>query len=494
MTHLTTPSEATPAEAAAPADVAPAAASAPTTAHAPQRTTRGSLQAKPLTLDELRRLTEAGEIDTVVVAVTDAQGRLQGKRLGAQFFLDDVAGHGSEACNYLLAVDVDMNTVDGYEMSSWETGYGDMVMQPDLATLRLIPWQPGTAMVNCDLLWTTGAEVTASPRQILKKQLDRLAEAGMSAHVGTELEFITFDTSYEDAFASKYQGMTPANQYNVDYSLLGTARIEPLLRDIRNSMAGAGLYVEGAKGECNFGQHEITFRYQQALKACDDHAVYKNGAKEIAAQHGKSITFMAKYDQKEGSSCHIHLSFRSADGDMVMAGDGEHGFSPLMEHFIAGQLACIEDFTYFFAPNINSYKRFVEGSFAPTAVAWGFDNRTCAFRVVGSGPSLRVECRVGGADLNPYLAAAALIAAGLHGIENELELPPITEGNAYTTDAKRLPTTLTGARDLLENSEIAKAAFGDDVVRHYVHAADVELDAYNATVTDWERIRGFERL
>ncbi|WP_413332505.1 glutamine synthetase family protein [Brevibacterium sp. GP-SGM9] len=466
----------------------------PTSPTSPQRSPNGSKQAEPLTVDELRRLADEGAIDTVVVAITDHMGRLQGKRLGAQFFLEDVMDHGSECCNYLLAVDVDMNTVDGYEVSSWETGYGDMVMKPDLATLRLVPWQPGTAMVNCDLLTTSGAEVAPSPRQILKRQLDRLGEHGLSAHAGTELEFITFDSSYEQGFASRYTEVAPSNQYNVDYSLLGTARVEPLLRDIRNSMAGAGLFVEGAKGECNFGQHEITFRYQPALKACDDHAVYKNGAKEIAAQHGKSITFMAKYDQKEGSSCHIHLSFRSADGDMVMAGDRDHGFSTLMEHFIAGQLACIEDFTYFFAPNINSYKRFVEGSFAPTAVAWGFDNRTCAFRVVGSGPSLRVECRVGGADLNPYLATAALVAAGLHGIENELELPAITEGNAYTAGATRLPTTLQGARDRLENSQIARDVLGADVVRHYVHAADIELADYNATVTDWERIRGFERL
>ncbi len=469
-------------------------ASVPTTPTSPQRTTKGSVQAPPLSVEELRDLVAAGTIDTVVVAVTDSLGRLQGKRLGAQFFLEESIGHGSECCNYLLAVDVEMNTVAGYEMSSWETGYGDMVMKPDLATLRLIPWQPGTAMVNCDILWTTGAEVSASPRQILKRQLDRLGEHGLSAFAGTELEFITFDTTYEEGFASGYTRMTPSNQYNVDYSLLGTARVEPLLRDIRNSMAGAGLYVEGAKGECNFGQHEITFKYQPALKACDDHAVYKNGAKEIAAQHGKSITFMAKYDQKEGSSCHIHLSFRSADGQMVMAGDGEHGFSRLMEYFIAGQLACIEDFTYFFAPNINSYKRFVEGSFAPTAVAWGFDNRSCAFRVVGSGESLRVECRVGGADLNPYLATAALVAAGLHGIENELEMPEITSGNAYASDAARLPTTLQGARDRLASSQVANSALGEDVVRHHVHAADVELEAYNATVTDWERIRGFERL
>ena len=459
-----------------------------------QRVATGSNPASFLAVEELSDLVDTGEIDTVVVAATDIQGRLQGKRMGARFFIEDALDHGTEGCNYLLAVDVDMNTVDGYEMSSWETGYGDLVFKPDLATIRRIPWQPGTVLVTADITWTDGAPVVASPRQILARQVERLRAMGLEAFAGTELEFITFDTSYEDAQRSDYRDVVPSNLYNVDYSLLGTARVEPLLRDIRNSMSGAGMYVEGAKGECNPGQHEITFRYADAIRTCDNHSVYKNGAKEIAAQHGKSITFMAKYNQLAGSSCHVHLSLRDTDGEFVLAGDRAHGFSPLMEHFIAGQLAAMKEFTYFFAPNINSYKRFVEGSFAPTAVAWGFDNRTCAFRVVGHGPSLRVEARVGGADLNPYLATAALIAAGIHGVENELELSPITEGNAYTGDAERLPTTLRGARDLLADSQLAKDAFGDDVVRHYVNAADVELQSYEATVTDWELRRGFERL
>ncbi len=467
---------------------------APTGFGDPQRVTTGSNPAPALTREDLIGLVDEGTIDTVVVAFTDVQGRLQGKRLGARFFVDDAIDHGSEGCNYLLAVDVDMNTVDGYEMSSWSTGYGDLVMKPDLSTLRLIPWQPGTALVTCDIEWTNGEPVVASPRQILAAQVKRLEERDLKAFAGTELEFVTFDTSYEESLNRGYRDLTPSNQYNVDYSLLGTARIEPLLRDIRNSMAGAGMYVESAKGECNLGQHEITFKYDEAIRSCDNHAVYKNGAKEIASQHGKAITFMAKFNELEGSSCHVHLSFRGLDGELAMAGDDEHGFSPLMGQFIAGQLACIEDFTYFHAPNINSYKRFVEGSFAPTAVAWGFDNRSCAFRVVGSGPSLRVECRVGGADLNPYLAVASLIAAGIHGIDNELELPAVTDGNAYASDARRLPTNLRDARDRLANSEIAREAFGEDVIKHYVNAANVEISQFEAAVTDWERFRGFERL
>lgn len=468
--------------------------SAPTRNGDPQRVTTGSNPAPPLTREELGRLVDEGTVDTVVVAFTDVQGRLQGKRIGARFFVDDVIDHGAEGCDYLLAVDVDMDTVEGYAMSSWASGYGDIVMKPDLDTLRLLPWQPGTALVTCDVEWTDGSPVVASPRQILARQLERLAERGLRAYVGTELEFISFDTSYEDAFTRGYRDLTPSNQYNVDYSLLGTARIEPLLRDIRNSMAGAGMYVEGAKGECNLGQHEITFKYDEAMRTCDNHSLYKNGTKEIAAEHGKAITFMAKYDAAEGSSCHVHLSFRGADGSMAMAGDEEHGFSELMHAFLGGQLASIEDFTYFFAPNINSYKRFVEGSFAPTAVAWGFDNRSCAFRVVGSGESLRVECRVGGADLNPYLAVAALIAAGIRGIDEKMALPPVTAGNAYAGDADRLPTTLRDAREKLANSAFAREAFGDEVIDHYLNAADVEIRQFDSAITDWERVRGFERL
>ena len=447
-----------------------------------------------LTVEELKQKVATGEIDTVVVAITDSLGRLQGKRCGARSFLEDVLGHGAEGCNYLLAVDVEMNTIDGYAMSSWANGYGDMVMRPDVSTLRLVPWLEGTAMVQCDILWLDGRPVTQSPRQILRAQIERLEKLGYRAHIGTELEFIMFDDSYEQAWDKQYVGLKPSTRYNVDYSLLATAGLEPVIRDIRNSMESAGLVVESSKGECNHGQQEITFRYAEALQACDSHAFYKNGAKEIAGKHGKSITFMAKYNEREGSSCHIHFSLTDLDGNPVLAGDGEHGFSPVMEHFVAGQLAAMKELSYFLAPNINSYKRFVEGSFAPTAIAWGLDNRSCALRIVGRGPGLRVENRVGGGDVNPYLAAAALIAAAIHGIENELPLEPIMTGNAYESTADRIPTTLRDARALLVTSEVARKSFGDEVVDHYVHAADVELKAYDSAVTDWERKRGFERL
>lgn len=452
-----------------------------------------------LSVADLVQRVEAGMLDTVLVAMTDMQGRLQGKRCSARYFIDEVLDHATEACNYLLAVDVDMTTVDGYEMSSWDTGYGDFVLRPDLDTLRLVPWWPGTAMVLCDVeqvdsSGNAGKPVTASPRQVLRAQLDRLAQHGLRAYVGTELEFLVFDDSYEAAFTSGYRDLRPANQYNVDYSMLGTARIEPLLRRIRNEMSGAGLYVESAKGECNPGQHEIAFRYDEALITCDNHSIYKTGAKEIAAQEGRSITFMAKYNEREGNSCHIHLSLRNEEGEPVFAGDGADGDSALMRHFLAGQLDCLREFSYLLAPNINSYKRFQPGSFAPTAVAWGRDNRTCALRVVGHGPSLRFENRVPGGDVNPYLAVAAVIAAGLHGLEHRLPLEPEFHGNAYRSQRPRVPRTLREAAQLFGESKIARDAFGEEVVRHYRNTAQVELDAYDAAVTDWERVRGFERL
>ncbi|MGV9643902.1 glutamine synthetase family protein [Streptomyces sp. NPDC003514] len=446
----------------------------------------------PLSVEELRALVAGGEIDTVVLAFPDMQGRLQGKRFAARFFLDEVLHHGTEGCNYLLAVDTEMNTVDGYAMSSWDRGYGDFAMHPDLTTLRRVPWNDGTAMLIADLAWEDGAPVAAAPRQILRRQLERLAEHGYTANVGTELEFIVFKDTYEQAWDAGYRGLTPANQYNIDYSVLGTGRIEPLLRRIRNEMAAAGLTVESAKGECNPGQHEIVFRYDEALVTCDQHAVYKTGAKEIAAQEGVSITFMAKYNEREGNSCHIHLSLTDADGDSVMA--GPDGMSEVMRHFLAGQLAALRDFSLLYAPNINSYKRFAAGSFAPTAVAWGRDNRTCALRVVGHGRSLRFENRLPGGDVNPHLAVAGLVAAGLYGIEQKLELPEPCPGNAYTADYEHVPTTLREAAELWENSPIAKAAFGDEVVAHYRNMARVELDAFDAAVTDWELRRSFERM
>ncbi|MHC0428597.1 glutamine synthetase family protein [Streptomyces sp. O3] len=448
----------------------------------------------PLGIEELRALVASGEIDTVVLAFPDMQGRLQGKRFAAPFFLDEVLEHGTEGCNYLLAVDAEMNTVDGYEMSSWDRGYGDFAMRPDPDTLRRVPWNEGTAMLIADLAWGDGSPVVAAPRQILRRQLERLAEHGFTAWVGTELEFIVFKDTYEQAWDRDYRGLTPANQYNIDYSVLGTGRIEPLLRRIRNEMAAAGLTVESAKGECNPGQHEIAFKYDEALVTCDQHAVYKTGAKEIAAQEGVSLTFMAKYDEREGNSCHIHLSLADASGVNVMAGDGPGGMSPVMRHFLAGQLAALRDFSLLYAPHINSYKRFQPGSFAPTAVAWGHDNRTCALRVVGHGRSLRFENRLPGGDVNPHLAVAGLVAAGLYGIEQRLELPEPCDGNAYTAEYEHVPTTLREAAELWENSPVAKAAFGADVVAHYRNMARVELDAFDAAVTDWELRRSFERM
>lgn len=448
-----------------------------------------------LTIDDLTAEVSAGNVDTVVVAFTDMQGRLVGKRVSAQLFLEDVAAHGSECCNYLLAVDVEMNTVSGYAMSSWDRGYGDMVMTPDMSTLRMAPWLPGSALVTADLNWLDGSPVVASPRQILAAQVARLAERGLVPFVGTELEFIVFDNTYRDAWARGYRDLTPATDYNVDYDLLASTRLEPLLREIRNAMDGAGMYCEGVKGECNLGQQEIAFRYDDALTTCDNHSIYKSGSKIIAERHEKSLTFMAKFNEREGNSCHIHLSLRSDTGEPVFSDDGApQGMSALFRHFLAGQIAAMRELSLFFAPNVNSYKRYVEGSFAPTAIAWGIDNRTCALRVVGHGHGLRVENRVPGGDVNQYLAVAAMIAAGLHGIENKLELEDIFEGNAYVADKPRVPSTLRDAADLFATSPLARIAFGAEVVDHYVNNARVELAAYDAAVTDWERVRGFERL
>jgi glutamine synthetase len=448
----------------------------------------------PLTLDELRADVESGAVDTVLLVMTDMQGRLAGKRLHAPFFVDEVASHGAEGCNYLLAVDVEMNTVQGFAMSSWETGYGDFVFRPDLSSLRRVPWLERTALVVADLEWVDGSPVAASPRQILRRQLDRLAERGWRANVGSELEFLLFRDSYAEARAKRYHDLTPANPYNVDYSILGTTMVEDVLRPIRLGMAGAGISVEDSKGECNFGQHEVNFRYSDALSMADNHSVYKNGAKEIAHMHGCALSFMAKYDEREGNSCHIHISLWDDRGSLSPGEDG-HGRSRLFDHFIAGQLAATRELAYFFAPNVNSYKRYAWGSFAPTTLVWGVDNRTCGFRVVGHGAGLRLESRISGADANPYIAFAAMIAAGLHGIDNELELEPAYPGNAYdAVDKPRLPGSLHEAVALLEGSAVARASFGDDVVDHYLHYAHTEQRTFEAAVTDWERFRSFERM
>ncbi|GAA3566807.1 gamma-glutamylethanolamide synthetase GlnA4 [Microlunatus spumicola] len=445
-----------------------------------------------LSVDALRAEVARGDIDTVVVALTDMQGRLQGKRMHAAYFLEHVLGQGTEGCNYLLAVDVDMNTVPGYALTSWESGYGDLEFALDLATLRRLPYEPGAAMVQCDLVQLDHSPVPQSPRTMLTTQLDRLAERGLVALAGTELEFIAFQTSYEDAWSSGYRDLVAVNQYNVDYSILGGGRAEPLLREIRNAMYAAGMDVESAKGECNLGQHEIGFLYADALTTADNHAVYKTAAKQIAANRGQSLTFMAKYNEREGSSCHVHLSLRGADGSTTFWSEGRR--TKEYEAFIAGLLATMADFTLLYAPNVNSYKRFAAGSFAPTTIAWGEDNRTCAVRLVGHGKGARLENRVPGGDVNPYLAIAAMIAGGLHGIDEGLELGPALVGNAYESDHPKVPQTLRDARDAFSSSAVARACFGDEVVDHYTRMAEVELTAFDAAVTDWELRRSFERM
>jgi len=449
-----------------------------------------------LTLEKLKALVADGTIDTVVVAMTDMQGRLTGKRIHGQYFLDEVVKHGTEGCNYLLAVDVDMNTVAGYEMSSWERGYSDFALIPDLNTLRLITWQPGAALILADVAWLDHTDVVASPRQILRKQIAELEKAGMVPMCGTELEFVVYKDSYEEAWNKGYKDLIPVNQYNVDYSILGGSRIEPLLRDIRMGMTTAGMVVESVKGECNFGQHEIAFKYSDALSNCDNHVIYKNGAKEIADQQGYALTFMAKPNEKEGNSSHIHLSFRGLKGELVMVDDSdkEHGMSEIGRQFIAGQLAHLRELSILFAPNINSYKRYVPGSFAPTAIRWGRDNRTCALRLVGHGAGLRLENRVPGGDVNPYLAVAGIIAAGLDGIKNKLKLEPAFTGNAYESDSSRVPASMPEALEVWEKSDWVKQTFGAEVQAHYANMARVEIAAYGKAVTDWELFRNFERF
>jgi glutamine synthetase len=448
-----------------------------------------------LSVPELKKLVDAGEIDTVIISFTDMQGRLVGKRMTARLFVEDAMEHGAECCNYLLAVDVENNTVPGYEFSSWDKGYNDMAMIPDMSTLRIVPWIPHTALVMADLQTTDHEPVALAPRSILTKQIERLAEHDLVPFVGTELEFIVFDDSFREAWAKGYDNLRPSTDYNVDYDLLASNRVEPLLHDIRVSMDAAGMYCEGVKGECNLGQQEIAFRYDTALITCDNHSIYKSGAKMIADKHGKALTFMAKFNEREGNSCHIHISFRDSKGNAVFADkSADRGMSDMFRHFLAGQIALMREFTLLFAPNINSYKRYADGSFAPTAIAWGADNRTLSLRVVGHGHGMRVEHRVPGGDVNQYLAVAGLIAAGMYGIENKLELEEMTLGNGYEADKPHVPTSLREAAELFDKSEHARRIFGDDVVNHLVNAARIEMRAFDSAITDWERVRGFERL
>src|SRR3954447_7426827 len=423
------------------------------------------------------------------MAFTDMQGRLLGKRLHRDFFFDQVEhGHGTEGCNYLLAVDMEMAPVPGYEIASWERGYGDFSLVPDLATLRRIPWLEATALVLCDVQSGDGTPVRPSPRQVLRAQVERASAHGFEVMVASELEFYLLRESYEEAHRLGYSGLTPSVPYILDYHVLAASYDEPLLRQIRNGMHGAGIGVETSKGEAWPGQQEINFRFADALTMADNHVIYKNGAKEIAFLNGRSLTFMAKpFQEWIGNSCHIHSSLW-CDGEPSFATD-----ETLFSRWLAGQIACFKELAIFLAPTINSYKRFAAGSWAPTTLAWGNDNRTCGFRVVGQGAARRAETRIPGGDANPYLAFAAVIAAGLHGIENELELQAGLEGNAYESDADRFPSTMGAAIDALAAGTMARGALGDEVVDHYLNYARTEQRLYDAFVTDWERKRYFER-
>jgi glutamine synthetase len=441
-----------------------------------------------ISLEELREDVESGAIDTIVVAFTDMQGRLMGKRLHAEYFLEEAVEHGVEGCNYLLALEMEMDPVPGYALASWEQGYGDFRLEPDMATLRRIPWLESTALVLCDVLLHDGAPVKPSPRQVLKAQVERAEALGYTPMLGSELEFYLLRETYAEAHAKHYQDLTPSVPYILDYHILASTYDEPFIRQIRNGMHGAGIRVETSKGEAWPGQHEINFRYADAVTMADNHVVYKNGSKEIAHLNGCSVTFMAKPDHTWiGSSCHIHSSLWQ-DGRNVFEGE-----SDVFKQYLAGQIAALKELAVFVAPTINSYKRFAAGSWAPTTLAWGHDNRTCGFRIVGHGQALRTETRIPGGDVNPYLAFAALIAAGLHGIEEGLELPPPLEGNAYESDAERFPHSLREAIAALEEGGIGRQALGDEVVDHYLNYARTEQRLFDEVVTSYERERMFER-
>lgn len=450
-----------------------------------------------LTLETLQTAFDAGEIDTVLVVAPDMQGRLFGKRFHAAYFLD--GGHEeTHCCNYLLALDMEMNTVPGYRSANWAQGYGDYVMKPDLATLRRIPWLAGTAMVMCDLLdHHTHEEVAVSPRAILKRQVARARDLGLAPMMATELEFYLFDNSYESYRGGGFADLTPASGYNEDYHIFQTTKEEGVLRAIRNGLYGAGIVVENTKGEADAGQAEINYRYSDALDTADNHTIIKQAVKEIAWSQGKSVTFMAKYDhRKAGSAAHVHQSLWSTDGAPAFHDrDDAHGMSEMMRHYVAGQLAAAREMTVFLAPYVNSYKRFTIGMFAPTRAVWSVDNRTAGFRVCGAGTrGVRVECRIPGSDANPYLVCAALLAAGLDGIERRLELAPEKKGDNYQAgDAPEIPRNLRDAAAALKQSALYRAAFGDEVVDHYHHAAEWEIAETDRVVTDFERQRLFER-
>jgi glutamine synthetase len=450
-----------------------------------------------LDLKDLEALIQHDEVDTVLTVFPDIQGRLMGKRVVGRYFLDHVVDESLHACIYLFTVDIDMEPLPGFRLTSWEKGYGDMKMVPDMGTLRLIPWLPKTALVFCDVHTEEGEPIEEAPRWVLRRQVERAAEAGYTVKMGSELELYLFKESFEAARAKRYHGLTPVSGYLEDYHILQTTREEPLIGAIRNGMEGANVAVEFSKGEWGKGQEEINLRYAEALEMADRHTLYKHGAKEIAHLQGCSLTFMAKYDTgAAGSSFHLHSSLWDRAGDKpLFAGKGRRTGTPLFQRWLAGQLALAREFTYFYAPTVNAYKRYQAASFAPTRIVAGWDNRTCGFRLCGEGPSFRVENRIPGADANPYLAFAAAIAAGLCGIQNMLEPPPLYEGNAYLdASLPQVPKSLREAIAELERSKVAREAFGERVVEHYLHMAHLEQEAFDRAVTDWELMRNFERI
>jgi len=450
-----------------------------------------------LTFEDLKEAVAVGDIDTVLAVQVDMQGRLMGKRFHANYFIDS-AYEETHSCNYLLATDIEMSTIDGYKATNWATGYGDYTMKPDLSTIRRIPWLEGTALVICDVLDHHGHhEVPHSPRAILKKQVARLEAKGLKAFMASELEFFLFQQSFDQLRVDGHRRALPISAYNEDYHIFQTTKEEEVMRAIRNGLEGADVPVENSKGEADAGQEEINVRYAEALTMADRHALIKNACKEIAWSKNRSLTFMAKYNTGAiGNSCHIHQSLSNLDGTPIFFDPAaEHGMSAMMQHYIAGLLNHATEMTYFLAPYINSYKRFAAGTFAPTKAVWSMDNRTAGFRVCGADTkSVRVECRIGGADLTPHLAMATLLAAGLDGIERQLELEPAFVGDAYQTEGiSEIPTTLRAATEALDTSTWLRQVFGDDVVDHYVFAARWEQSEADREVTDWDLQRGFER-
>jgi glutamine synthetase len=466
------------------------------TAHRTQEDEHVTAMAGILTFEDIKSAAKSGEIDTVLVCCIDMQGRLMGKRFHVQNFIES-SHEETHCCNYMLATDLEMSTPDGYATTSWQAGYGDYVMKPDLSTIRRVPWLEGTAMVLCDLLdHHTHQPVPQSPRQILKVQRERLKALGYEAMMATELEFFLFEQSYRELARTGYREMTPVSAYNEDYHILQTTKEEEIMRPIRNHLFAAGIPVENSKGEAETGQEELNIRYAEALACADHHTIAKHAVKEIAWAHGKSATFLPKWNHKKvGSSSHVHMSLWQGKTPAFYDPDGDHGMSQLMRHFMAGLIKYASDYTVFLAPYVNSYKRFMKGSFAPTRTVWSVDNRTAGFRLCGEkSKGVRVECRIGGSDLNPYLAQAALIAAGIKGIEDKLELAPSTRGDIYQdTAATHIPSTLRAATETLRGSTMLREAMGDAVIDHYVRCAEWEQEEFDKVVTDWEIARGFER-